>query len=66
MSRCFPSRWSNELEKKLSAEGIPDPVPRKLMDGIGKPSCDRLHTSEQNPFRSLNKRASLEKNLFLL
>jgi hypothetical protein len=37
------------LEKKLSAEGIPEPVPRKLIDGINRTSDQITIRGEQNP-----------------
>jgi len=57
---------TRKLEKKLSAEGIPDPVPRKLMDDMTAPSgCDRKR-SEQNPRFSDVEGEWQEKNLFPL
>jgi hypothetical protein len=66
MRRYFPSRRTRELEKKLSAEGIPDPVPRKLMDGIHAPSGGDRKRSEQNPRFWDAEGEWPEKNLFLL
>jgi hypothetical protein len=53
------------LEKNLLGDGIPDPVPRKLMDGMYELSGGYRDRGEQIPrFRRQGKR--VEKNLFLL
>jgi hypothetical protein len=45
---------------------MPDPVPKKLIEGMEPAFGDGLRASEQIPVRGLPERTSLEKNLFLL